>query len=124
MLVLQIGSVENFRSVSCKCFLLVVLSQNASPGRIIEFEAAFADHVSAEMAKGYTDTLLSFQIFFDFQDKFFIFRNFLCPCIPKFIGQGNCCIYFKGCLDLHIGEHYIRSVEIYNFARYGRNVPI
>jgi hypothetical protein len=70
-------------------FSPLCLFSDAIPGQIIILATTFGDPPSAEITKGCTDTLLSFQIFFDFQGKFFIFRNFPCPFIRKVTCQVN-----------------------------------
>ena len=44
---------------------------------------------SAEITEGYTDTLLSFHIFFYVHGHVFVFRNFLCLSFRIVMGQGN-----------------------------------
>jgi hypothetical protein len=57
--------------------------------------------------KGYIDTLLSFQMFFDFQGQVFLFWNCLCLSSGKAVVQENCYIYYKCCFIVCINKGYI-----------------
>jgi hypothetical protein len=67
---------------------------------------------SAEMSKGYIDTLLSFQIFLITRAMFSYFVILSSSNFGKVMGQGKCYIYNKCCFILSVDEHFIRSVEI------------
>jgi len=57
---------------------------------------------SAEMTKGYTEKLLSFQIFLISRVRFSYFVIFSASVFGKTKGQGNCYIYYMCCFILSI----------------------
>jgi hypothetical protein len=66
--------------------------------------------LSAEMIKGYTETLLSFQIFLNSSAKFH-FVTLSSSVLGRLWVKETASIYYECCSIFFIVEHYTRSVD-------------
>jgi len=76
-----------------------------------------------EMTEGYIATLLSFQIFLISRFKFSNFIIFSASALGR-LGVKGIALAITSAVLFSLGEHYIRSVEIYCFVSVCRPVPI
>jgi hypothetical protein len=78
---------------------------------------------SAEMTKGYTDSLLSFQLLFIYRAKFSYFVIFSASVLGRLWVKGTA-VFITSAGVFSLSMNTIGSAEIYRFISYDRPVPI